>query len=47
MAEEKKGTNAEYLHSLYKECLEDPDWELPKELRFFLQGNVDWDLLYL
>ena len=40
-------TNAEYLSSLCKELMEDPDWELPKELRFFLQGNVAWDMLYL
>ena len=46
MSEEKK-TNAEYLHEIYQELINDPDWELPMELRFFLFGAPDWDLLYL
>lgn len=46
MSEEKK-TNGEYLQELCNELLEDEEWELPKELRFFLLGPVAWDLLYL
>ena len=40
-------TNAEYLHEIYQELLADEEWELPPELRFFLLGKTDWDLLYL
>lgn len=47
MSETAKGTNAEYLQSIYQELINDPDWELPMELRFFLFGDVNWDLLYL
>ena len=47
MSEEIKMDNQEYLKSIYQELLADESWELPKELRFFLLGAVDWDLLYL
>lgn len=40
-------TNQEYLQSIVKELLTDPDWELPSELRFFLVKDLEWGLLGL
>lgn len=37
----------EYLQELVKELMEDKEWELPKELRFFLVNDLEWDLLGL
>jgi len=45
---EKKPTpNADYLQSIIQELLEDEEWDLPKEMRFWLMGPVAGDLLYL
>ncbi|MBO4359373.1 MAG: hypothetical protein J5822_00615 [Eubacteriaceae bacterium] len=45
--EEKTMTNAEYLRSIADELIADEEWDLPKELRFWLMGNFAGDLLYL
>lgn len=45
--EQKKTPNADYLNELCQELLADEEWDLPKELRFWLMGNVAGDLLYL
>ena len=48
MSEEKKErTNQEYLQDIVNELLADEEWELPKELRFWLMGTYTWELLYL
>ena len=40
MSEEKKEqTNQEYLQDIVNELLADEEWELPKELRFWLMGT--------
>ena len=44
--EEKTMTNAEYLRSIADELLADEEWELPKELRFWLMGPIGNDLLF-
>lgn len=46
MSEEKKEqTNQEYLQDIVNELLADEEWELPKELRFWLMGTYTWELL--
>lgn len=48
MSEEKKEqTNQEYLQDIVNELLADEEWELSKELRFWLMGTYTWELLYL
>ena len=48
MSEEKKEqTNQEYLQDIVNELLAAEEWELPKELRFWLMGTYTWELLYL
>lgn len=48
MSEEKKEqTKQEYLQEIVDELLTDEEWELPKELRFWLMGTYTWELLYL
>lgn len=48
MSEEKKEqTNQEYLQDIVNELLADEEWELQKELRFWLMGTYTWELLYL
>lgn len=45
MSEEKKEqTNQEYLQDIVNELLADEEWELPKELRFWLMGTYTWEL---
>ena len=45
--EKKEQTNQEYLQDIVNELLADEEWELPKELRFWLMGTYTWELLYL
>lgn len=40
-------TNKEYLDSLVQELMEDPDWELPEELRGVMMADLEWCLLGL
>lgn len=37
--------NKEYLDKLVEELMEDPNWELPQELRFPLKADLAWTLL--
>lgn len=43
----KEQTKQEYLQEIVDELLADEEWELPKELRFWLMGTYTWELLYL
>lgn len=45
--EKKEQTKTEYLHEIVNELLEDENWELPKEARFFLLPGFEWEVLYL
>ena len=48
MSEEKREqTGQEYLQGIVDELLADEEWELPKELRFWLMETYTWELLYL
>ena len=48
MSEEKKEqTNQEYLQDIVNELLADEEWELPKELRFWLMGTYTWELIFI
>ena len=40
-------TNLEYLDSIVAELMDDTEWELPPEMRFFLVANLEWGLLGL
>lgn len=40
-------TNQEYLESVVEELMEDPQWQLPPELRFFPKTDLEWTLLGL
>lgn len=40
-------TENEYLDSIVAELMEDQEWELPPELRFFLAADLEWTLLGL
>lgn len=40
-------TNQEYLESIVEELMEDDQWQLPPELRFFLKADLEWTLLGL
>ena len=42
-----KDKNVAYLKSVVQEIMEDEEWELPKEARFFYMGKYPWDLLFL
>lgn len=35
----------EYLNNLVNELMEDEEWELPVECRFFLVADLEWTLL--
>ncbi len=39
--------NKEYLDGIVRELMEDTEWEIPAELRFFLAADLEWSLLAL
>lgn len=45
--DKKEESKTEYLQEIAQELLEDENWELPKEARFFLLPGFEWEMLYL
>ena len=45
--EKSAQTNMEYLQDILTELLEDENWELPREARFFLLPGCELEILYL
>lgn len=45
--DENTKTNKEYLDEIVEELMADEEWEMPKELRFFLTNDLPWGLLGL
>lgn len=45
--EKRETPNADYLAEIAQELINDPDWDLDPQLRFWLMRPVSSDLLFL